>query len=70
LEGDLHEEVYIIPPPGVSHKSSEVCKLQKTLYGLNQVPRAWFQKFSTIIVSLGFVTSNHDSTLFVRETNA
>jgi len=31
LNDDLHEEVYMIPPPGVSHKSSEVCKLQKTL---------------------------------------
>jgi len=34
LNGDLHEEVYMIPPPSVSHKSDEVCKLQKALYGL------------------------------------
>jgi len=27
LNGDLHEEVYMIQPPGVSHKSGEVCKL-------------------------------------------
>jgi len=36
----------MIPPPGVSHKFGEVCKLQKVLYGLKQAPRAWFHKFS------------------------
>ena len=35
LNGNLHEEVYMIPPPSVSHKSGEVCKLQKALIGLN-----------------------------------
>jgi len=47
LNGDIHEEVYMIPPPCVSHKSGEVCKLQKALYGLKQAPRPWFNKFST-----------------------
>jgi len=44
LNEDLYEEVYMIPP-GVSHKSSDVCKLQKALYGLKQTPFAWFQSF-------------------------
>jgi len=70
LNGDVHVKVYIIPSPGVSHKSSEVCKLQKALYGLKITPRDWFQKFSIIIVSLDFVASHHDSTLIVRKTNA
>jgi len=70
LKGDLHEEVYMTPPPGVSHKFGEVYKLQKAFYGLKQKPRAWFQKFSKVIVSLDFVTSHHDSTLFVKKTNA
>jgi len=48
LNGDLHEEVYMITPPSVSHKTSEICKLQKALYCFKQPPRAWFQKFSTI----------------------
>ncbi|KAL5788005.1 hypothetical protein ACOSP7_004954 [Xanthoceras sorbifolium] len=54
LNGDLHEEVYMAPPPGVSHNPGEVCKLKKSLYGLKQAPRAWFEKFSTVITSLGF----------------
>ncbi|XP_019439031.1 PREDICTED: uncharacterized protein LOC109344732 [Lupinus angustifolius] len=68
LNGDLHEEIYMVPPPGVSHNPGEVCKLQKSLYGLKQAPRAWFEKFSIVITSLGFSSSPHDSALFVRNT--
>ena len=70
LNGDLHEEVYMSPPPGIAHRPGEVCRLRKALYGLKQAPRAWFEKFSTVITSLGFQPSNHDSALFIRCTNA
>ncbi|XP_057487537.1 uncharacterized mitochondrial protein AtMg00810-like [Actinidia eriantha] len=68
LNGDLQEEVYMTPPPGVSHNLGEVCKLKKTLYGLKQAPRAWFEKFSNVITSLGFQSTNHDSALFIKVT--
>lgn len=70
LNGDLKEEVYMTPPPGVAHQPGEVCKLKKALYGLKQAPRAWFEKFATVIGSLGFRSSAHDSALFVRSTSA
>ena len=40
------------------------------LYGLKQAPCAWFEKFSIVISSLGFVSSSHDSALFVKCTDA
>ncbi|KAK6145658.1 hypothetical protein DH2020_022478 [Rehmannia glutinosa] len=70
LNGDLQEEVYMIPPPGVPHNQGEVCKLKKALYGIKQAPRAWFEKFSVVLTSLGFSSSNHDSALFFMRTCA
>jgi len=58
------------PLLGVSHDSEYVCKLKKALYGLKQAPRTWFEKFSVVILSLGFVSSSHDSVLFIKCTNA
>ncbi|KAL5853429.1 hypothetical protein ACOSQ3_008547 [Xanthoceras sorbifolium] len=69
LNDDLHEEVYMALQPSVSHNPGEVCKFNKSLYSLKQVPQAWFDKFSTVITSLGFSSSNHDSALFVKCTN-
>ncbi|GJU36481.1 uncharacterized mitochondrial protein-like protein [Tanacetum coccineum] len=54
------------PPPGVPHQLGEVCKLWKAMYGLKQAPRAWYEKFSIVVTSLGFIFRNHDSALFVK----
>ncbi|AXQ73399.1 hypothetical protein AWY89_10645 [Pasteurella multocida subsp. multocida] len=35
LNGDLHEEVFMEPPPGYD-VGKKVCKLRKALYGLKQ----------------------------------
>ena len=40
LNGDLHEEVYMQPPPGYPHSGSQVCRLRRALYGLKQAPQA------------------------------
>ena len=43
LNGFIEEEVYIEKPQGfeVEDRVTHVCKLKKTLYGLEQDPRAW-----------------------------
>ncbi|KAI3703060.1 hypothetical protein L6452_28815 [Arctium lappa] len=70
LNGDLSEEVYMTPPPGVRLPQGHVCRLRKALYGLKKAPRAWFEKFSSTITSLGFAPSNYDLGLFTRTTEA
>ena len=58
LHGDLHEEVYMQPPPGIKVPSGHVCRLRKALYGLKQAPRAWFERFSSVIQVSGFLLVN------------
>uniref|UniRef100_A0A7N2KXZ2 Retrovirus-related Pol polyprotein from transposon TNT 1-94 n=1 Tax=Quercus lobata TaxID=97700 RepID=A0A7N2KXZ2_QUELO len=66
LNGDLSEEVYMQPPPGLSVESNKVCHLRRALYGLKQALRAWFTKFSSTIFRLGYTASPYDSALFLR----
>jgi hypothetical protein len=68
LNGALSEEVYMQPPPGLSHPPDKVCRLRRALYGLKQAPRAWFAKFSSTVSRLGFSISSYDSALFLRRT--
>ncbi|KAH9722152.1 retrovirus-related pol polyprotein from transposon RE1 [Citrus sinensis] len=67
FNGDLKEEVYMDPPLGFFEKfRSNVCKLQKSLYGLKQSPRAWFEKFTTAVNRQGYRQSQADHTMFTR----
>lgn len=54
-------------PPGFRDPSRPdyVCLLQRSLYGLKQALRAWFQRFTTFISRIGFVHSRCDSSLFI-----
>ena len=66
LHGDLHEEVYLTIPQGYakSFPPNTVCKLKKSLYGLKQANRQWFTKLTDFLLTLGFVQSYVDTSLF------
>ena len=72
LHGSLNETVYCQQPLGFEDSTSpnHVCLLQKSLYGLKQVPRAWFQRFSTFLQTIGFSPSRSDYSLFVYHSNS
>ncbi|KAG9439538.1 hypothetical protein H6P81_019703 [Aristolochia fimbriata] len=70
LNGTLTEEVYMVPPPGSSDPSGQVCKLRRALYGLKQAPRAWFSTFCSKIVQFGYTQCTHDSALFTRQSSS
>jgi hypothetical protein len=66
LHGDLHEKVYMHPPPGVDAPSGHVCRLRHALYGLKQAPRVWFERFFSVIKDVGFSSGDHDLALFIH----
>jgi len=54
-------------PCGFIHHSfpHHVYRLKKSLYGLKQAPKSCFQRFSTFLLSKGFICSKVDSSMFV-----
>ena len=57
-------------PPGFEKQlgSHKVCRLKKSLYGLKQSPRAWFERFGKTIKGYGYAQSQVDHTLFYRHS--
>ncbi|CAL1402205.1 unnamed protein product [Linum trigynum] len=66
LHGDLEEEVYMKLPPGFGEPGdTRVCRLKKSLYGLRQASRNWYQKFILALAELGFKPSKADHSLLI-----
>ncbi|KAI3697255.1 hypothetical protein L6452_30136 [Arctium lappa] len=68
LYGSIEEEVYGCQPPGFENPSypDRVYKLKKTLYGLHQAPRAWYDTLSSYLLENGFERGVIDKTLFIK----
>jgi hypothetical protein len=52
-----------------AHRPSYVCKLDKAIYRLKQVPRAWYSRLSTRLCELGFIPWKSDMSLFIYNTS-
>eukprot|EP00253_Pinus_taeda_P035768 PITA_35768 len=68
LHMDLEKEIYMRQPEGFAMKGKKelVYKLKKSLYGLKQSPRMWYQKFDTFIQGLGFTRSEADHCVYFK----
>ncbi|CAN1785707.1 Retrovirus-related Pol polyprotein from transposon TNT 1-94 [Linum perenne] len=69
LHGDLHEEVYMQVPQGleiVADNKKLACKLIKSLYGLKQASRQWYEKLSEKLKEEGYTHSKVEHSLFTK----
>nr|GEW36163.1 hypothetical protein [Tanacetum cinerariifolium] len=68
LYGTIDEEVYVMQPPGFQDPEypARVYKVEKTMYGLHQAPRAWYGTLSKYLLTNGFQRGTIDQTLFIR----
>lgn len=54
LQGDLHEEVFMMLPEGFRSQGEHmVSRLQKSLYGLKQASRQWNAKLTEALMLAG-----------------
>ena len=68
LYAPLEEEIYVSPPAGFEEYDGEgrelVWKLKKSLYGLRQSPRNWYQEFSGFLTAYGVSKNPHDPCVY------
>lgn len=65
LNGKLKEEIYMKIPEGIPILDDNlVCKLNKSLYGLKQSARCWFQTFEQALIKMGFRYSSADRCIY------
>ncbi|CAI7794458.1 unnamed protein product [Closterium sp. NIES-54] len=68
LQGRLHKEIWLRPPPGFTGNFSPGTQwsLRQPVYGLRQVPHEWHDTMRSTLADLGFRPFTADSSLFVR----
>lgn len=71
LNGTIKEEIYMQQPPGfvTEHQRHLVCHLWKSLYGLKQSPRAWYEEVDLFLQSVGCTRSALDPNLYFHFHN-
>ncbi|TPX30019.1 DNA-directed DNA polymerase [Synchytrium microbalum] len=72
LYGDLHETIYMKLPDGMSspkHIRNPVVKITKSLYGLRQSGRQWYNKLATELTRHGYKTTTIDPCVFFKKTS-
>ena len=58
------------PPRFVAQEESYVCLLRKAIYGPKQNPRAWFQKFSQLVLGNDFRQCVVDHSVSIKSSAA
>nr|GEU72666.1 hypothetical protein [Tanacetum cinerariifolium] len=64
----IKEEVYVCQPPGFEDPDypNKVYKVEKALYGLYHVLRAWYETLAKYLLYNGFFRGKIDQTLFIK----
>lgn len=67
LNGILKKPVYMHIPEGIQGVAAgKVCKLRKSLYGLRQSPKCWYDKLNEYLLNVGFKRSKTDPCLYYK----
>src|SRR5438445_9831969 len=65
LNGELEEELYMSPLPGVPIQPGYCWQLKQSLYGLKQAGRTWNKTLDCTLGELGFTCLDAETCLYV-----
>jgi hypothetical protein len=70
LNGEIDHEIYMAQPEGHVRPGEEnlVCKLNKSLYGLKQAGRAWYEKIHNELIKLNFTRLETDNCIYISRS--
>ena len=71
LHSAIEQEIYLEQPQGFVKRGQNgetlFCKLNKSIYGLKQAAKNWYEALANLLISSGFHQSRNDYCLFVRK---
>ncbi|GJS53160.1 retrovirus-related pol polyprotein from transposon TNT 1-94 [Tanacetum coccineum] len=72
LNGFINEEVYVAQPSGFIdlEKPNHVYKLKKALYGIKQVPKAWYDRLRVFLIKHEYKIGMVYNTLFTKKKSS
>ena len=72
LNGNLDEDVYMIQPEGFVDPTNtgNICKLQKSIYGLKQASRSWNIRFDEVVKGFGFIKNEKEAWVYKKESGS
>ena len=65
LQGNSIERNVFLKPPPEANSNGKIWKLKRCIYGLNDAPRAWYDRVSTELMRLGGKASLYDDAMFL-----
>jgi len=68
LNADLQETIYMRPPKALNLEPGKVLQLKKSIYGLKQAGREWFNLLRESLKSMGWLQGQKEPCLFYRQT--
>ena len=69
LHSPIEEEIYLEQPEGFAKRGENeqtlVCKLNKSIYGLKQAAKNWYDSLANLLIKNGFQRSRNDYCFFL-----
>lgn len=65
LQGNMLEREVFLRPPSDVCPESQVWKLKRCIYGLNDAPRSWYKRINHELIRLRGMVSTYDNALFL-----
>ena len=72
LNGNLSEDVYMIQPEVFVDPTNarKICKLRKSIYGLNQASRSWNLCFDEVAKGFGFIKNEKEPCVYKKASGS